>query len=131
MTAGSTSTLRFARNRSSAATCLRLRICGCPTGVIAQVVASCEEMNATVMAALLAPRGCFIPREEIWHVPFLLRQGMLPIMLAVPPYSLWETPNRGGLPEHESGFGVSRLYEAFGFGSFSECHAEGCDGFCS
>lgn len=105
--------------------------CGCPTGVVAQVVASCEEMNATVMAALLAPRGCFIPREEIWHVPFLLSQEMLPIMLAVPPYSLWETPNDGGMPEHESGFGAGRLTEAFGFGSMREHHADGCDGNCS
>jgi hypothetical protein len=103
---------------------------GCPTGVIAQVVASCEEMNATVMAALLAPRGVFIPRDEIWHVPFLVRQGMLPIMLAVPPYSLWEPPAEGGLPEHGSAFGAGRLVEAFGFADVLDFHADGCDGTC-
>ncbi len=96
--------------------------------MIAQVVASCEEMNATVMSAVLAPRGCFIPRDEIWHVPFLLQQGMLPIMLAVPPYALWETPTGGGLPEHGSAFGADRLAEALGFADLIEYHGGGCRG---
>jgi len=102
--------------------------CGVPTGGIAQVVASCEEMNATVLAALLADRGVPLARDHIWDVPFLLRCGMLPIILAVPPYSLWEPPVNGGLPEHGSLFGVERLAEAFGIGGVIPCHADGCGG---
>lgn len=102
--------------------------CGVPTGGIAQVVASCEEMNATIIAALLADRGVPLARDHIWDVPFLLRSGMFPIVLAVPPYSLWEPPTRGDLPQHGSTFGVKRLADAFGVGETILYHAEGCDG---
>lgn len=102
--------------------------CGVPTGGIAQVVASCEEMNATIMATLLADRGVPLARDHIWDAPFLLRSGMYPIVLAVPPYSLWEPPVNGGLPTHGSSFGVERLAEAFGVGQMTAYHADGCEG---
>jgi hypothetical protein len=101
---------------------------GVPTGGIAQIIASCEEMNAEVLAALLQGRGVPLAREHIWDIGALLELGMLPIMLSVPPYSLWETPSGGGLPEHGSDFGVERLAAVFGIKIVTAYHAANCQG---
>jgi hypothetical protein len=97
------------------------RSVGVPVGGIAQMVASCEEQNANVIVALLADTGsAFLPRDHVWDIPFLISQGVIPVLLACPPYSYWETPSADGLPEHGSRFGARRLREGLGIGGWDE-----------
>jgi hypothetical protein len=97
------------------------RSVGVPVGGVAQMVASCEEMNANVVVALLADTGAaWLPRDHVWDIPFLISQGVIPVLLACPPYSYWETPSDDDLPEHGSRFGARRLREGLGIGGYEE-----------
>jgi molybdenum storage protein len=48
-----------------------------------------------------------MPRDHFWELPLYLDGGMIPIVISVPPYHLWEPPpEEGHLPAHGSDFGV-------------------------
>ena len=81
---------------------------GLPTGGIAQLVGAMEELNAVILNALLAKYGSIVmPRDHFWELPLYLDGGMIPIVISVPPYHLWEPPpEEGHLPAHGSDFGV-------------------------
>lgn len=97
------------------------RSVGCPVGAISQMVASCEEMNGQIIVALLADTGsAWLARDHVWDIPFLISQGVIPVLLACPPYSYWETPSADELPEHTSRFGARRLREGLGIGGYEE-----------
>jgi molybdenum storage protein len=91
---------------------------GLPTGGIAQLVGAMEELNAVLLNALLAQHGSIVmPRDHFWELPLYLDSGMIPIVISVPPYHLWEPPSEtGALPAHGSDFGLFQLAEVLAMG---------------
>jgi molybdenum storage protein len=89
---------------------------GLPTGGVAQLVGAMEEANAVLLNALLAKkRSMVMQREHFWELPLYLENGMLPIVISVPPYHFWEPPAEGGpIPTHGSDFGLFILAEVLG-----------------
>jgi molybdenum storage protein len=89
---------------------------GLPTGGIAQLVGAMEEANAILLNALLAKRRSMVmQREHFWELPLYLENGMLPIVISIPPYHFWEPPPEGGpLPMHGPDFGLFILAEVLG-----------------
>jgi molybdenum storage protein len=81
---------------------------GLPIGGVAQLVGAMEECNAVFLNALLAKHGSIVmQREHFWELPLYLENGMLPIVISVPPYHFWEPPpDDGCLPMHGSDFGL-------------------------
>ena len=91
---------------------------GLPTGGVAQLVGAMEELNAVLLNALLAKNGSIVmPRDHFWELPLYLDGGMIPIVISVPPYHLWEPPpEEGNLPAHGSDFGVFEQAEVLAMG---------------
>ena len=89
---------------------------GVPTGGIAQLVGAMEEANAVFLNALLAKhRSIVMQREHFWELPLYIENGMLPIVISIPPYHFWEPPpEEGPLPSHGSDFGLFILAEVLG-----------------
>jgi molybdenum storage protein len=89
---------------------------GLPTGGVAQLVGAMEEANAVLLNALLAKkRSMVMQREHFWELPLYLENGMLPIVISMPPYHFWEPPaEEGPLPTHGSDFGLFILAEVLG-----------------
>jgi molybdenum storage protein len=89
---------------------------GLPTGGIAQLVGAMEEANAVFLNALLAKhRSIVMQREHFWELPLYIENGMLPIVISIPPYHFWEPPPEGGpLPAHGSDFGIFIHAEVLG-----------------
>jgi molybdenum storage protein len=91
---------------------------GVPTGGVAQLVGAMEEANAVFLNALLAKhRSIVMQREHFWELPLYIENGMLPIVISIPPYHFWEPPppeGDGPLPTHGSDFGLFMLAEVLG-----------------
>jgi len=89
---------------------------GVPTGGVAQLVGAMEEANAVFLNALLAKhRSIVMQREHFWELPLYIENGMLPIVISIPPYHFWEPPPEDGpLPSHGSDFGLFILAEVLG-----------------
>src|SRR5688572_5465720 len=89
---------------------------GIPTGGMAQLVGAMEEANAVFLNALLTKHGSIaMPRDHFWELAHYLENGMLPIVISVPPYHFWEPPPEDGpLPTHGSDFGLFILAEVLG-----------------
>lgn len=89
---------------------------GIPTGGIAQLVGAMEECNAVFLNALMAKQGSIVmQREHFWELPLYLENGMMPIVISIPPYHFWEPPPEDGpLPSHGSDFGLFMLAEVLG-----------------
>ena len=89
---------------------------GLPTGGIAQLVGAMEEANAVFLNALMAKSGSIVmQREHFWELPLYLQNGILPIVISIPPYHFWEPPPEGGpLPAHGSDFGLFIHAEVLG-----------------
>jgi molybdenum storage protein len=89
---------------------------GLPTGGVAQLVGAMEEANAVLLNALLAKkRSMVMQREHFWELPLYLENGMLPIVISIPPYHFWEPPPaEGPLPTHGPDFGLFILAEVLG-----------------
>ncbi len=89
---------------------------GLPTGGVAQLVGAMEECNAVMLNALMAKkRSIVMQREHFWELPLYLENGMLPIVISIPPYHFWEPPPEDGpLPTHGSDFGLFILAEVLG-----------------
>src|SRR5262245_14722985 len=89
---------------------------GLPTGGVAQLVGAMEECNAVMLNARLAKkRSIVMQREHFWELPLYLENGMLPIVISIPPYHFWEPPpEEGPLPTHGSDFGLFILAEVLG-----------------
>jgi molybdenum storage protein len=59
-----------------------------------------------------------MPRDHFWELPLYLDSGMLPIVISVPPYHLWEPPpEEGHLPAHGSDFGIFQQADVLGMKS--------------
>jgi molybdenum storage protein len=60
-------------------------------------------------------RSMVMQREHFWELPLYIGNGMLPIVISIPPYHFWEPPPEGGpLPTHGSDFGLFAYAEVLG-----------------
>jgi molybdenum storage protein len=89
---------------------------GMPTGVLAKLGASISEQNALMLAILLAPHGGIkIGHDDVVKLPAYMALGSIPVMHAMPPYSLWEEPSgRGRIPSHRTDSGAFLTAEVVG-----------------
>jgi molybdenum storage protein len=89
---------------------------GMPTGVLAKLGSSISEQNALMISLLLAPHGGIkIDQDDMTKLPAYLALGSIPVMHAMPPYSLWEEPaERGRIPPHRTDSGAFLTAEVLG-----------------
>jgi molybdenum storage protein len=89
-----------------------------PTGVLAKLGASISEQNALMISLLLAPHGGIkIGHDDVVKLPAYLAMGIIPVMHAMPPYSLWEEPAvQGRIPPHRTDSGAFLTAEVVGAG---------------
>ena len=89
-----------------------------PTGVLAKLGASISEQNALMLSLLLAPHGGVkIGHDDVVKLPAYLAMGVIPVMHAMPPYSLWEEPPaEGRIPPHRTDSGALLTAEVVGAG---------------
>ena len=89
---------------------------GMPTGVLAKLGASISEQNALMLSILLAPHGGIkVGHDDVVKLPAYLALGVIPVMHAMPPYSLWEEPaERGRIPPHRTDAGAFITAEVVG-----------------
>jgi molybdenum storage protein len=89
---------------------------GMPTGVLAKLGASISEQNALMISLLLAPHGGIkIGHDDLVKLPSYLALGTIPVMHAMPPYGLWETPPPSGrIPPHRTDVGAFLTAEVAG-----------------
>ena len=87
-----------------------------PTGVLAKLGASISEQNALMISILLAPHGGVkIGHDDVVKLPAYLALGAIPVMHAMPPYSLWEEPAaQGRIPPHRTDTGAFLTAEVVG-----------------
>jgi molybdenum storage protein len=87
-----------------------------PTGVLAKLGASVSEQNALMLSLLLAPHGGVkIGHDDVVKLPAYLALGAIPVMHAMPPYSLWEEPAaQGRIPPHRTDTGAFLTAEVVG-----------------
>jgi len=89
---------------------------GMPTGVLAKLGDSISEQNALMISLLLAPQGGIkIGHDDVVKLPSYLALGAIPVMHAMPPYSLWELPApEGRIPPHRTDSGAFLTAEVIG-----------------
>jgi molybdenum storage protein len=89
---------------------------GMPTGVLAKLGASISEQNALMLSLLLAPHGGVkIGHDDVVKLAAYLALGAIPVMHAMPPYSLWEKPpEKGRIPPHRTDVGTFLTAEVLG-----------------
>jgi molybdenum storage protein len=89
-----------------------------PTGVLAKLGSSISEQNALMVSLLLAPHGGVkIGHDDVVKLPAYLSMGVIPVMHAMPPYSLWEEPaEQGRIPPHRTDSGAFLTAEVVGAG---------------
>jgi molybdenum storage protein len=89
-----------------------------PTGVLAKLGSSVSEQNALMVSLLLAPHGGVkIGHDDVVKLPAYLSMGVIPVMHAMPPYSLWEEPaEQGRIPPHRTDSGAFLTAEVIGAG---------------
>ncbi len=89
---------------------------GMPTGVLAKLGDSISEQNALMVSLLLAPYGGIkIGHDDVVKLPSYLALGTIPVMHAMPPYGLWETPpDQGRIPPHRTDSGAFLTAEVAG-----------------
>jgi molybdenum storage protein len=89
---------------------------GMPTGVLAKLGSSISEQNALMISLLLAPHGGIkIGQDDMVKLPAYLALGSIPVMHAMPPYSLWEEPpEHGRIPPHRTDSGTFLTAEVLG-----------------
>jgi molybdenum storage protein len=87
-----------------------------PTGVLASLGSSISEQNALMLSILLAPHGGVkITHTDAVKIPSYLMIGAIPVMPAMPPYSLWEEPPAvGRIPAHRTDVGTFLTAEVLG-----------------
>jgi molybdenum storage protein len=103
------------RSRHAYAIALDLEM---PTGVLSKLGASISEQNALMISLLLAPHGGIkIGHDDVVKLPAYLAMGIIPVMHAMPPYSLWEEPaTQGRIPPHRTDSGAFLTAEVVGAG---------------
>jgi molybdenum storage protein len=89
---------------------------GMPTGVLAKLGESISEQNALMVSLLLAPySGVKIGHDDMVKLPAYMALGAIPVMHGMPPYGLWELPDRvGRIPPHRTDIGAFLTAEVLG-----------------
>lgn len=89
---------------------------GMPTGVLAKLGASISEQNALMISILLAPYGGIkVSHDDMVKLPSYMTLGAIPVMHAMPPYGLWEIPDKKGrIPPHRTDVGAFLTAEVMG-----------------
>jgi molybdenum storage protein len=89
---------------------------GMPTGVLAKLGSSISEQNALMLSILLSPHGGIkIGHDDVVKLSAYMALGSIPVMHAMPPYSLWEEPAaRGRIPPHRTDSGAFLTAEVLG-----------------
>lgn len=89
---------------------------GMPTGVLAKLGESISEQNALMISLLLAPHsGVKIGHDDMVKLPAYMALGAIPVMHGMPPYGLWEQPDRvGRIPPHRTDIGAFLTAEVLG-----------------
>jgi molybdenum storage protein len=87
-----------------------------PAGVLAKLGSSISEQNALMVSLLLAPHGGVkIGHDDVVKLAAYLALGAIPVMHAMPPYSLWEEPpEKGRIPPHRTDAGAFLTAEVLG-----------------
>jgi molybdenum storage protein len=69
-----------------------------------------------MLSLLLAPHGGVkIGHDDVVKLPAYLAMGVIPVMHAMPPYSLWEEPpEQGRIPPHRTDSGTFLTAEVLG-----------------
>ncbi len=89
---------------------------GLPLGGLSMVAGGAEEQNEKMLCALLAKHnGLPISKAEFLHLPLHLENGMIPIMVGMPPYHYWDHPSTfGRLPMNGPDVGMFMVAETLG-----------------
>ena len=89
---------------------------GIPTGGLAQAAGASEEQNVAMMQHLMARHGAvMLKRDHFDDAAMYLKNGLIPLVISVPPYHYWEPPPRAGrVPENGSDVGMFLTAEALG-----------------
>ncbi|HOA23871.1 MAG TPA: hypothetical protein PLD57_07370 [Aggregatilineales bacterium] len=89
---------------------------GMPTGILAKLGSSISEQNALMIATLLAPYGGLkIGNDDLVKLSAYMSLGAIPVMHAMPPYSLWEKPPAvGRIPPNRTDVGTLLTAEVMG-----------------
>ncbi len=89
---------------------------GIPTGGLAQAAGASEEQNVAMLQHLMARHGAvMLKRDHFDDAAMYLKNGLIPLVISVPPYHYWEPPPRAGrIPENGSDLGMFMTAEALG-----------------
>jgi molybdenum storage protein len=89
---------------------------GMPTGILAKLGSSISEQNALMLSILLAQHGGIkIGHGDLVKLPAYMALDAIPVMHAMPPYSLWEEPPvQGRIPPHRTDSGTFLTAEVLG-----------------
>ena len=89
---------------------------GIPTGGLAQAAGASEEQNVAMLQHLMARHGAVMwKRDHFDDAAMYLQNGLIPLVISVPPYHYWEPPPRvGRVPENGSDLGIFMTAEALG-----------------
>lgn len=89
---------------------------GMSTGVLAKLGSSISEQNALMISMLLAPYGGLkIGNDDLVKLAAYMSLGAIPVMHAMPPYSLWEKPPAiGRIPPNRTDVGTLLTAEVMG-----------------
>ncbi|MGB4675157.1 MAG: hypothetical protein WBH90_00380 [Aggregatilineales bacterium] len=89
---------------------------GMPTGILAKLGSSISEQNALMISTLLAPYGGLkIGNDDLVKLSAYMSLGAIPVMHAMPPYSLWEKPPAvGRIPPNRTDVGTLLTAEVMG-----------------
>jgi len=89
---------------------------GIPTGGLAQLAGASEEQNLAMIQHLMGRyNAVHLKRDHFTELPLHLKNGMIPLVICVPPYHYWEPlPSSGRLPENGSDLGLMMTAEAVG-----------------
>ena len=89
---------------------------GIPAGGLAQAAGASEEQNVAMLQHLMARHGAImLKRDHFDDAAMYLQNGLIPLVISVPPYHYWEPPPRvGNIPENGSDVGMFLTAEALG-----------------
>ncbi len=89
---------------------------GIPAGGLAQAAGASEEQNVAMLQHLMARHGAvMLKRDHFDDAAMYLKNGLIPLVISVPPYHYWEPPPRAGrVPENGSDVGMFLTAEALG-----------------
>lgn len=89
---------------------------GLPIGGMAMIAGGVEEQNQKMIQSLLAPySGITVSKDHFLDLPLFVRNGMIPVIVGMPPYHYWEPPpEMGHVPMNGPDTGLFKVSEVLG-----------------